>query len=194
MYSLPDWVFYPLATLAAASMIAGALNSSRDPARMPEEILADGIMFEGDSLNAMTLGNGLSAQMLTEGGTTFARIEAVRGPFDGQQSAGAFFALSPVELTALQGHSVRIQFTVRSADENGAAGLRTNFFVPGVGQSDWHRDEISGGFEIVTLDQTAPSCRWDIGYIGLWPDWDFERNTIDLERVELSALERNPDC
>ncbi|WP_339739636.1 hypothetical protein [uncultured Maricaulis sp.] len=194
MYSLPDWAFYPIAALAVAGMVAGALSYGDNSERSPEEILTDGILFEGDSLNAITTGNGLSARILREGEETFARIDAVRGPFDGMQSAGAFFALSPGELDAIQGRRVRLRFTVRSAPEFGAPGIRLNFFVPGFGQDSGEHVEISERFETFTLEAASPECSWEFGYIGMWPDWDFEHNTVDLERVELTALDRLPDC
>lgn len=194
MYSLPDWAFYPIAALVAAGMVGGALSYGDNSLRSPEEILTDGVVFEGDSLNAITLGNGLSAQILHDGEETFARIDAVRGPFEGIQSAGAFFTLSPAELAAIQGRRVRVRFTVRSAPEFGAAGVRLNLFVPGVGQNAGRHQELGPEFESFTLEVNPPSCTWDFGYIGLWPDWDFERNTIDLERVELTPLDVSPNC
>ena len=174
MYSLPDWAFYPIAALAAAGMVAGALSYGDNSVRSPEEILTDGILFEGDK--------------------TFARIDAVRGPFDGIQSAGAFFTLTPGEVQAIQGRRVRLRFTVRTAPEFGAPGVRLNFFAPGVGQNAGEHVETGDQFETFTLEAASSVCSWEFGYIGLWPDWGFESNTIDLERVELTALERLPDC
>lgn len=113
MYSLPDWAFYPLAAAVAGGMIAGALAFGDTPRRTPEQIRAEGLVYEGDTLNALITGNGLEALFLTEGQTPFMRISAARGPFDGMQSAGAFYALSPDELEALQGHRVRLTFRVR---------------------------------------------------------------------------------
>ncbi|WP_417478132.1 hypothetical protein [Maricaulis sp.] len=194
MYSLPDWAFYPIAALAAAGMVAGALSYGDNSVRSPEEILTDGILFEGDSLNAITTGNGLTARILREGEETFARIDAVRGPFDGIQSAGAFFTLTPGEVQAIQGRRVRLRFTVRTAPEFGAPGVRLNFFAPGVGQNAGEHVETGDQFETFTLEAASSVCSWEFGYIGLWPDWGFESNTIDLERVELTALERLPDC
>lgn len=194
MYSLPDWAFYPIATLVAAGMVGGALSYGDNSLRSREEILNDGIVFEGESLNAITLGNGLSAQILGDGDEIFARIDAVRGPFDGIQSAGAFFALSPAELEAIQGRRVRVRFTVRSADEHGAAGVRLNLFIPGVGQNAGQHVELGSEFESFTLEINPRICSWEFGFVGLWPDWDFERNTIDLERVELTPLDVSPNC
>lgn len=194
MYSLPDWAFYPIAALAAAAMVGGALSYGDNSTRSPEEILTDGIVFEGENLNAITVGNGLTAQVLTDGGETFVRIDAVRGPFEGIQSAGAFFALSPDELAAIQGRRLRLRFTVRSAPEFGAEGVRLNLFIPGVGQNAGSHVEIGPDFESQTLEINPPTCSWEFGFIGLWPDWEFERNTVDLERVELSALDVSPNC
>jgi hypothetical protein len=194
MFSLPDWAFYPIAALAVTAMVGGALSYGDNSLRSREEILTDGVVFEGDSLNAITLGNGLSAQILRDGEETYARIDAVRGPFDGMQSAGAFFALSPAELEAIQGRRVRVRFTVRSAPEFGAAGVRLNLFVPGVGQNAGRQQALSPEFESYTLEINPPSCVWEFGFLGVWPDWAFEHNTIDLERVELTPLDVSPNC
>lgn len=48
---------------------------------------------------------------------------------------------------------------------------------------------MTGDFEDITFDISPPTCNWDHGYIGIWPDWDYERNTVDVQRVELVALE-----
>lgn len=194
MYSLPDWAFYPIAALVAAGMVGGALSYGDNSLRSREEILSDGIVFQGDSLNAITVGNGLTARILGDGEEVFARIDAVRGPFEGIQSAGAFFTLSPAELEAIQGRRVRVHFTVRSAPEHGAAGVRLNLFIPGVGQDAGQHQELGSEFESFTLEINPPSCSWEFGYIGLWPDWNFEHNTIDLERVELTPLDVSPNC
>lgn len=189
MFSLPDWAFYPLAAIVAGSMVAGALAFGDATQRTPEQIRAEGLVYEGDTLNVIATGNGLEASVLTDGDTAFLRISAARGPFDGMQSAGAFFALSPDELEALQGHRVRLTFQVRSGGEQPAEGVRLNFFLPGIGQDGWTRHPVGAHFEDITFDVSPPACQWDYGYIGIWPDWDFERNTIEVRRVELTALE-----
>lgn len=194
MFSLPDWAFYPLAAAVTAGMVAGAMSFGESQHRTPEEILSEGLVFGGSGLATLQTGNGLTAEFLSEGDQAFVRLTAARGPFDGIQSAGAFFTLTPEERTALQGHRVRIHFTVRRSPENGAMGLRTNFFVPGVGQNGWARSELAEDFEVLTLDLSPPGCSWTYGYIGLWPDWTHEQNTIDLERIEFTALETNSNC
>ncbi len=189
MISLPDWAFYPLASLIAGGMIAGALSFGDVTHRAPEEIRAEGLAYEGDSLNAITTGNGLTAELLTEGDTTFLRVSAVRGPLDGIQSAGAFFTLSPDELSALEGHRVRFTFRVRQAAPAPADGVRFNFFVPNVGQDSWQRHTVSDEYGEIIFDLSPQSCDWAHGYIGIWPDWDNDRNAVDIARVTLTALE-----
>lgn len=194
MYSLPDWAFYPIAALAVTGMVAGALSTGSGPTRPREEILTDGILFEGDSLNAITVGNGLSVQVLTQDGETFARIAAVRGPLEGIQSAGAFFTLSPDELTALQGHRIRVRFRLRQADVDGAETTLLNFFVDGVGQNTWREAMPGSDFEDVILEFSPPRCEWAYGYIGAWPDSRPTRNNLDLALVELTALDQIEGC
>lgn len=189
MFSLPDWAFYPISAIVAGGMIAGALAFGDVSRRTPEQIRAEGLVYEGDTLNAVATGNGLEAALLADGDNAFLRISAARGPFDGMQSAGAFFALSPDELEALEGHRVRVTVRARSADEQPAEGVRFNLFLPGIGQDGWTRHTLGEDFEDITFDISPPTCSWDYGYIGIWPDWDFERNTVDIRRVELVALE-----
>lgn len=189
MFSLPDWAFYPLAAAVTGGMIAGALAFGDVSQRTPEQIRAEGLVYEGDTLGVVATGNGLEASLLTDGATSFLRISAARGPFDGMQSAGAFFAMAPAELEALQGHRVRVTIRARGADEHPAEGVRFNLFLPGIGQDGWTRHPLGGDFQDITFDVSPPACSWDYGYIGIWPDWDFERNTVDVGRVELIALE-----
>lgn len=189
MFSLPDWAFYPIAALVTGGMVAGALAFGDSTKRTPEQIQAEGLVYEGDTLNAIGTGNGLEATFLTEGQTAFVRIAASRGPLDGMQSAGAFFALAPNELEALQGHRLRLTFRVRAAGDQPAEGVRFNVFLPGIGQDGWERHAVGDDYQNITFDVSPPTCVWDHGYIGIWPDWDFERNTIDLQRAELIALE-----
>ncbi|WP_291841574.1 hypothetical protein [Maricaulis sp.] len=189
MLSLPDWAFYPLATAAAAGMIALAVSFGESDHRAPEEILAEGLVYDGPGLAALQTGNGLTAEFLTENGEAFVRISAARGPFDGIQSAGAFFTLTPEEREALQGHRVRIRFNLRQADVQPAEATRLAFLIPGLGQDSWQRMPVGEDFAPIELDIEPPSCVWTVGFIGLWPDWTTDRNTIDLESVELMALE-----
>ena len=189
MFSLPDWAFYPISAAIVAGMVAGALSLGDTTHRTPEEILAQGLTYEGDTLNVATTGNGLTATLLTDGDETYLRIEAARGPLDGMQSAGAFFPLTPDEREALQGHRVRVSVDVRASHENPARGVRLSFFVPRIGQSSWQRYEVGSEFERIEFDATPPGCVWSFGYIGLWPDWDYEANAIDVREVRLTALE-----
>jgi hypothetical protein len=189
MYSLPDWAFYPLAAVLIGGMVFGALSGADNTTRTNEDILTNGVVFEGSQLNGITLGNGLDADVLVENEREFARISAVRGPLDGPQSAGAFYTLTPHEIETLQGRVVRVTFTIRSSVENGAAGANLAFFVAGIGQDAWQRQTITAEFADYSMTITPPSCDWNYGYLGLWPDWTVGTNTIDVERVEIQVLE-----
>ena len=79
MFSLPDWAFYPIAALVTGGMVAGALAFGDSAKRTPEQIQAEGLVYEGDTLNAIGTGNGLEATFLTEGQTAFVRVAASRG-------------------------------------------------------------------------------------------------------------------
>lgn len=192
MYSLPDWAFYPITTAIAAGMILTALSFGESGHRTPEEIRAEGIAFSGEGLASLTVGNGLTVEFLTEGGTAFARIAAARGPFDGMQSAGAFFTLSEDEIEAVQGHRIRLTYVTRASDVDGAEEVRFNLFIPGRSQGDWESHPTTAAYATTTLDITPAECDWGFAYVGLWPDWQPGRNQIDLERVALNVLEPIP--
>ena len=191
--SLPDWAFLPLSALTIAGMIYGALQFGSNNLRSFEEIRTEGVLIEGDMLQGMVTGPGLAATFLDDRGTTIARVTAVRGPLDGTQSAGAFFALSPNELAALQGHSLSVRMTVRSAATDGADRIRATVFVPGMSQSDWQEYPVSSNFEEVSFILIPPSCIWDYGYAGMWPDWQSGANTIEVARVSIEVHEAQ-DC
>ncbi|OLF71745.1 hypothetical protein AWH62_11440 [Maricaulis sp. W15] len=192
MLSLPDWAFYPISAAAAAGMIAAAMSFGDTNHRTPEEIRAEGITFEGESLAALTVGNGLTVEFLTENGIRFARVSAARAPLDGIQSAGAFFTLTTEEIEALQGHRIRLTYTLRAASSNGADEALLNFFTPGRSQQDWERHLLAPEFDTITMDLSPTTCEWGFGYVGLWPDWRSSQNQADLSRVELTALEAVP--
>lgn len=189
MISLPDWAFYPIAVTVAVGMVAGALSLDSTTRRTPEEIRAEGLSYNGDQLAEVVTGNGLTATLVAEGNAPFLKISATRAPLDGIQSAGAFFALSPEELAALQGHHLRVAIEVRQAQDRPADGVRLTFFVPDVGQDSWRRFEIDDDFERLEFDFVPSGCSWGYGYIGIWPDWDEERNTVDVRSIRLTALE-----
>lgn len=183
--SLPDWAFFPLSALVIATMVYSALQFGSDTQRSTEEIQAEGIVIEGDLLQGLVTGPGLVASFLDDGGTTIARITASRGPLDGQQSAGVFYALAPHELEALQGFNLTVRYHVRSASENGADGVRTVFFVPGMSQGDWVETALESRAQTVAYELRPTACAWDFGWAAIWPDWDENANTIDLERIEI---------
>lgn len=189
MFSLPDWAFFPLAGAVIAGMIAGALSLGDSGYRSSEQIIAEGVSFDGVQLEAITTGNGLDAGFLIEGQTRIVRITASRGPLDGPQSAGAFYTLLPQEIEALQGYSLQVTYWARSSADQGAEAARFNFFAPGIGQGSWQRVELGPEFEAVSITVTPPSCDWNFGYIGVWPDWEYQADTIELRAVEVRALE-----
>ncbi|WP_300530365.1 hypothetical protein [Maricaulis sp.] len=192
--SLPDWAFYPIAALVIGGMIGGALSFGNTGARSVEELLQDGRVFQGEELGALATGNGLYVQLLNEDDGFFARVRAERGQFDGLQSAGAFFVLSDLEREAFQGHRVRMRVVARSAGTNGAEGTHVNLFLPGRGQGQWERVELSNSFEAYDFEIAVRECVWDFAFVSLWPDWVEEANTIDVERIEVSVLEPQPSC
>lgn len=189
MYSLNDWAFYPLAGIVIAGMVGGALAGRQPEQRTAEDILSNGIVFQDQSLFSITLGNGLEAQFISEGEQTYVSIAAGRGPLDGIQSAGAFYTLTPQELETLQGRRLRVSYSVRSAGEFGAAGSRLNLFIPGRGQGDWMRSELTREFQTIEIEVTPVNCTWEFGFVGLWPDWDVDANTIEVERVTITPLD-----
>lgn len=191
--SLPDWAFFPLSALVIATMVYSALQFGSDTQRSTEEIQAEGIVIEGDLLQGLVTGPGLVASFLDDGGTTIARITASRGPLDGQQSAGVFYALAPHELEALQGFDLTIRYHIRRPPADTANGLRTAFFVPGMSQGDWRHSEVTRDRATVDFELSPPSCAWDFGWAALWPDWDNGANTIDLERIEI-IVNAPADC
>jgi len=189
MISLPDWAFYPLAAAVIGAGVFAAINARGNEFRSQEDILEAGLVYEGADLNAITLGNGLEATLLEHVDGTFIRIAAVRGPLDGPRSAGAFYTLSPDEISALQGHNLQITFRIRTADENGANTTRLTFFTQGISQESWREQELHTDFANYTITVTPPHCTWDYAFIGLWPDWNVSANSIDVERVSLEVVE-----
>jgi len=189
MFSLPDWAFYPIASLFVGGMIFGALSSGDSSTRLPGDILENGIVYDGVMLNSITLGNGLNANVMVENNQEFVRIDAVRGPFDGPQSAGAFFTLTPNEIEAIQSHVIQVTYVARSSRENGASSSNFSFFVPGIGQDSWQSFPVTDEFSDVSVIVSPPSCEWDWSYIGIWPDWTTNANSIDVQSVKIEALE-----
>jgi hypothetical protein len=189
MLSLPDWAFYPMSAATVAAMIAAAMSFGDVNHRSPEQIRAEGITFSGDRLPMLTVGNGLTAEFLSEDGVQFARIMAARGPMDGIQSAGAFFTLSEAEIDALEGYRIRLTYVLRSSPTDGAEQAHLNFFIPGRGQNHWQANATSSEFGPVTIELSPTQCEWSFAYASVWPDWRAAGNQIDLERMELTVLE-----
>lgn len=193
--SLPDWAFYPVIALVIGGLITVAFNlGERRIVLSPEEIRENGIIFEGDQFLALAVGPGLTSEYLVEGDRSFARILADRGPLDGIQSAGVFFALDDRQLEALQGHDVEIHAVLRSGGELGADGARVNLFLPGRGQTAWHRFALSDTFETYTLPVSVRACEWTIGMLGVWPDWDTTARVVDVERLEIQVTGPSDRC
>jgi len=187
--SLPDWAFFPLALALIGSMIYVALNMGDRVTLTADDILEQGVVHEGAGLQGLTTGNGLSVVYLSDESGEFARITAERGPFDGIQSAGAFFSLTEPQREALRGHRVRITATLRAAPVNGAEGVQLNLFLPDRGQNNWQRVVLSEDAETYSIEITSRACSWDLAFLALWPDWDAQANTVDLYRYEIQALE-----
>lgn len=187
--SLPDWAFFTLTPALVIGMIWLALSVGGD--RRPltvEEIRAQGLVFEGAALQAITTGPGLTAQHLAEGERSFVRINAVRGPFDGTQSAGAFFALDERELDALQGYELEMQIILRRPPVDGADTALVNIFLPDRGHDQWQTVELEQDFTTISLTARSALCDWRLAYLGVWPAWDEGANSVDLESVAVRAI------
>ena len=192
MFSLPDWAFYPLAAAVTAGMVAGAMSFGESQHRTPAEILSEGVVYDGPTLAALQTGNGLTAEFLEDSNSRFVQISAARGPLDGIQSAGAFFALTEQELRAFEGHRLRITYQIRASAQQGADATRLNLFTPDRGQGSWEEVELSDELASFELDVQSTSCTWPQAYLAVWPDWDSNANTIDLVSIRITALEETP--
>lgn len=194
--SLPDLFFFPLAALIAAGLIGSALLMGEDERPLQaDEIREFGFVYEGQALQGLTTGPGLTAAYLTEGEREFVRITASRGPHEGVPHGGAFFALNPNQIEAFAGHSLTITARMRSPSSDGAATVEMNLFAGGRNQTNWETFELDGEFTDTIFQVSPPTCEWEQrrSLVSFWPASDAGANTIDLEHVSIS-IDEAQDC
>ncbi|MBR9824336.1 MAG: hypothetical protein GYB36_00870 [Alphaproteobacteria bacterium] len=194
--SLPDWAFYPFTAMIISGLIGGAILIGADDRPLePEEIREFGYVYEGQALQGLTIGPGLTADYLTEGAHSFARIAAARGPLDGVPHGGAFFALTSNQIEAFRGYELIITATLRSATTDGAETVQLNLFAGGRNQGDWETFELQDQFEEIVFRVSPPNCQWEQGrsLMAFWPASNARANTIDLERVAITVADAQ-DC
>ena len=188
-----DTFFYLLAASIVALMIAPQLwITSTQWKSLSQDVLENGVTIEGDRLSSMAAGQGVGFETTRDSqGQIVARIHADRTLGDPTlvTSAGVFDALQAHELDAIAGYVLRVTYTIRPSEIDGAVRTYLGAFQAGIGQPSWQLTELSSSSSNYEIMLYPPYCSPQYTFLGVWPDATDGANTVDLLRITVEAVE-----
>lgn len=171
-FSLPDWIFIPLALVVIGAMIALAIIMR--PTGLTPTITETRFTVTGPALGDMIAGPGTSIRLdpgAAEG--PVARLRA-NASFQaaGRMSAGVAVIPTPEWEDRIAGRNLRVEMDVRAASPDGPYDVRIGYFTIGFGDSDWREVAIGTEYRTVGFEWRAPAdaVANDDEAVGIWPD------------------------
>lgn len=188
---MKDRYFFPLAMLVIAGILALAiLPGKRAKGPTPDEMRANGIMIEGQSLQRLvaspaTLVNfttdGVSGKMIAVLSTNIPRKMAV-------PSAGVFAAIPPAYKSVFSGQRLKITIVARKGSLKPLQEFDASYFQTSGPQSGWKSFELTPTFkEYIYYYAPKPinDKKPSIDYAGIWPGTAGHGETMDVKSISI---------
>ncbi len=191
--SIPDWLFYLLAVMFAAALIAFSLEYWPERPRgdspfsgAPEK----GFVITGKQLSLMQAAQGLTASLVEEDGVIFLRAAAGQAPDDGTGSAGVFLTLPKIFSDAFAKTTIELSMLVRSAGPDPSPEAMIAYYSPGRTNSTPVLCPLSANWQTCTLHYQPPATTnsADVDFVGVWPDLEGLSRTVDIVEVRVQPL------
>jgi hypothetical protein len=194
---MKDRIFFPLALLVAAGMVAVAIMPG--VGRMPAgPVTGDGknyseITVSGAYLNKIIAGGDAETRLIDgPGGRKQLYIEAEAGALDVAPELGPHFRLAADMEVQFSGFTIRCTVRARPADTRGALQMEANYSAGRVGDSGWHVFDLSRDFQDFSFEYDVPVAEGDQGvdYFGIRPVVPEKSRALIVEEVRFERLGR----
>jgi hypothetical protein len=187
--SLSDRFFIPLAILAAAGLIWGALQYrpiGQDP------IFSDTrYLMEGSALAQLIPGPGTAVTFdpAAPGGPLARASSTSSIAAGGNMSAGIGALIPPAFESAVVGRTILIEVTLSGADSE-LTEAAIGYFTVGEGDTGWRRQPLGQGEQVLRLRHTVPQNAplGNNDWVGIWPDVEGAGRMVSIRRIEVTIL------
>ncbi len=190
---MPDYVFFPIAALAAVAMVAFALAPGvMDP---PSGSIGgadteyERIVVEDSDLNRMIAGGGSVIRVEPGERGAIARVAVGKGPRAAIPTEAPHFRLAADIETQFAGFTIRVTIEAKSAELGGAAQFEAAYFATPRDASGWREFDFSAAPCPCVFEYRAPlqSADPSVDYLVIRPLGGGE---IVVERVIFERLGR----
>ncbi len=198
---MKDYLFFPLAAIIAAGLIAFAALPGRDR-QACGSVSGAGTSYAIIELTAADMcrleaaGQARLNLLGLEGAPTAMRISAGAGMLGDRPDRNPHFRLAADLEQAFSGFRVRTTIEARPADEGGALALEANYSEGAKGNSGWQRFDLKPGWNTYSFEWDVPArTRTEdqgVDYLALRPYVPEKTRAVDVravtfERVALSG-------
>ena len=194
---MKDRIFFPLAFLLAAAMVALAVAPGIG--RLPSGPLTgdgqhyDKITVTGKYLNKIIAG-GDAITRLDSGadGRRHLYIEANAGALNDAPELGPHFRLAADLELQFSGFAIRCTVRARPADDHGAMQMQANYSAGRAGESGWQVFDLRPGFQDYSFEYDVPLIEGDQGvdYFAIRPVVPDKSRALIVEEVTFERLKR----
>jgi hypothetical protein len=194
---MKDRIFFPLALLVAAGMVAIAIAPGIG--RLPTgAVTGDGkdysvITIRDAYLNKVIAGGDAKTQLVDgPGGRKLLYIEADAGVLSDAPELGPHFRLAADIEVQFTGFRIRCTVKARPADDHGATQMQANYSAGRVGESGWQIFDLQPDFEEFSFEYDVPLIEGDQGvdYFAVRPVVPNKTRALLVEEIRFERLNR----
>ncbi len=193
---LRDRLFFPLAILLAAALVAlaisPALGQNPTGAVTGDGVDYDRVVIEGDYLHKVYAGgDAITKVQRGPDGREQLLIQALMGVLDETPELGPHFRLAADIEQQFSGRTVRVIVRAKPAPDRGATQMQINYSAGRVGESGWKVFDLKPDFSDFAFDTKVPVIEGDQGfdYVAIRPVVPEKSRAILVERITIERLQ-----
>lgn len=195
---MSDFVFYPIALIAALAIVAAAALPGRD--RMTCGSVSGAgtnyqrIVVDGDDLCRFEAAGQSDIELNFTGDTIdFVTVSAEAGKLGDRPDRNPHFRLAADIELQFSGHEIEVIIVARPSQSGGAFAFEANYSAGIEGNSDWRKFDLQRGFSRHTFTWTVPPRTGEeqaVDYLAIRPVVPEKTRSIDIQSVTFRRLEK----
>lgn len=186
---LRDLIFYPLALLIIAGMVATALSFGGGESLSNDEIMRDGWQMSGDDLQSLTISPGSEGEYIAEEGG-YMRLSQFTPMGEGPASIGVFATLGPDHERAFMGQNLQITLRARKSRRNGLARFDTDYYPIESPAAGWKTFELGPVWQTYTytFKPRVVDAPPNVDLIAIFPGRAGRLQAMDLSSIRVDVI------